>query len=55
MPTRFGVQFKLIRFYYTQRRAGRPRSSPLPLRGELIWYNEAGCPRFSPSPLTSVL
>ncbi|MDR1923725.1 MAG: hypothetical protein LBQ66_05055 [Planctomycetaceae bacterium] len=28
MPTRFDVQFKLIRFYYAQRRAGRPRSSP---------------------------
>ncbi|MDR1926038.1 MAG: hypothetical protein LBQ66_16845 [Planctomycetaceae bacterium] len=33
LPTHFGVQFKLVRFYYTQRRAGRPRSSPLPLRG----------------------
>ncbi|MDR1924571.1 MAG: hypothetical protein LBQ66_09355 [Planctomycetaceae bacterium] len=33
MPTRFGVQFKLVRFYYAQRRAGRPRSSPSPLRG----------------------
>ncbi|MDR1923755.1 MAG: hypothetical protein LBQ66_05205 [Planctomycetaceae bacterium] len=28
MPTRFGVQFKLFWCYYTQRRAGRPRSSP---------------------------
>ncbi|MDR1925217.1 MAG: hypothetical protein LBQ66_12675, partial [Planctomycetaceae bacterium] len=28
LPTRFGVQFKLVRFYYAQRRAGRPRSSP---------------------------
>ncbi|MDR1923493.1 MAG: hypothetical protein LBQ66_03880 [Planctomycetaceae bacterium] len=28
MPTRFGVQFQLFWFYYTQRRAGRPRSSP---------------------------
>ncbi|MDR1924661.1 MAG: hypothetical protein LBQ66_09815 [Planctomycetaceae bacterium] len=28
MPTRLGVQFKLFWFYYTQRRAGRPRSSP---------------------------
>jgi hypothetical protein len=35
LPTRFGVPFKLVRFYYTQRRAGRPRSSPSPLRGEL--------------------
>ncbi|MDR1925724.1 MAG: hypothetical protein LBQ66_15255 [Planctomycetaceae bacterium] len=33
MPTRFGVQFQLVRFYYTQRRAGCPRSSPSPLRG----------------------
>ncbi|MDR1923650.1 MAG: hypothetical protein LBQ66_04675 [Planctomycetaceae bacterium] len=32
-PTRLGVQFKLVRFYYAQRRAGRPRSSPSPLRG----------------------
>ncbi|MDR1923223.1 MAG: hypothetical protein LBQ66_02520 [Planctomycetaceae bacterium] len=36
MPTRFGVQFKLVRFYYAQRRAGRPRSSPLPLRGNCV-------------------
>jgi hypothetical protein len=28
LPTRFGVQFKLFRFYDTQRRVGRPRSSP---------------------------
>ncbi|MDR1924210.1 MAG: hypothetical protein LBQ66_07540 [Planctomycetaceae bacterium] len=27
MPTNLGVQFKLVRFYYAQRRAGRPRSS----------------------------
>ncbi|MDR1925116.1 MAG: hypothetical protein LBQ66_12160, partial [Planctomycetaceae bacterium] len=27
-PTRFGVQFQLVRFHYAQRRAGRPRSSP---------------------------
>ncbi|MDR1924365.1 MAG: hypothetical protein LBQ66_08320 [Planctomycetaceae bacterium] len=33
MQTRFGVQFKLVWFYYAQRRAGRPRSSPQPLRG----------------------
>ncbi|MDR1923027.1 MAG: hypothetical protein LBQ66_01535, partial [Planctomycetaceae bacterium] len=32
-PTRFGVQFKLFWFYYALRRAGRPRSSPSPLRG----------------------
>jgi hypothetical protein len=31
LPTRFGVPFKLVWFYYTQRRAGRPRSSPSPL------------------------
>ncbi|MDR1922841.1 MAG: hypothetical protein LBQ66_00585 [Planctomycetaceae bacterium] len=42
MPTRFGVQFHLVRFYYAQRRAGRPRSSPSPLRGKIVWYNE-GC------------
>jgi hypothetical protein len=40
LPTRFGVQFKLVRCYYAQRRAGRPRSSPSPLRSELVWYNE---------------
>jgi hypothetical protein len=40
LPNRFGVQFKLVWFYYAQRRAGRPRSSPFPLRGELMWYNE---------------
>jgi hypothetical protein len=28
LPNRFGVQFKLVRFYDAQRRAGRPRSSP---------------------------
>ncbi|MDR1922935.1 MAG: hypothetical protein LBQ66_01070 [Planctomycetaceae bacterium] len=28
MPNRFGIQFKLVWFYYAQRRAGRPRSSP---------------------------
>ncbi|MDR1925785.1 MAG: hypothetical protein LBQ66_15570 [Planctomycetaceae bacterium] len=32
-PNRFGVPFKLVRCYNTQRRAGRPRSSPSPLRG----------------------
>ncbi|MDR1922985.1 MAG: hypothetical protein LBQ66_01325 [Planctomycetaceae bacterium] len=36
MPNRFGVQFKLVWFYYTQRRAGRPRSSPSPLRGKFL-------------------
>ncbi|MDR1924655.1 MAG: hypothetical protein LBQ66_09785 [Planctomycetaceae bacterium] len=34
LPTRLGVQFQLVQFYYTQRRAGRPRSSPSPLRGK---------------------
>ncbi|MDR1924263.1 MAG: hypothetical protein LBQ66_07810, partial [Planctomycetaceae bacterium] len=43
-PNRFGVQFKLFWFYYTQRRAGFPRSSPPPLRGELMWYNKGGKP-----------
>ncbi|MDR1924051.1 MAG: hypothetical protein LBQ66_06725 [Planctomycetaceae bacterium] len=38
LPTRFGVQFKLVRFYYAQRRAGRPRSSPSPLRGKFVGY-----------------
>jgi hypothetical protein len=28
LPTRLGVPFKLFWFYYTQRRAGCPRSSP---------------------------
>ncbi|MDR1923743.1 MAG: hypothetical protein LBQ66_05145 [Planctomycetaceae bacterium] len=28
MPTRFGAPFQLVRFYYAQRRAGHPRSSP---------------------------
>ncbi|MDR1923300.1 MAG: hypothetical protein LBQ66_02905 [Planctomycetaceae bacterium] len=32
----FGVPFKLFWFYYTQRRAGRPRSSPSPLRGDFV-------------------
>ncbi|MDR1923631.1 MAG: hypothetical protein LBQ66_04580 [Planctomycetaceae bacterium] len=36
LPTCLGVQFQLIRFYYTLRRAGRPRSSPLPLRGDCL-------------------
>ncbi|MDR1924479.1 MAG: hypothetical protein LBQ66_08890 [Planctomycetaceae bacterium] len=45
LPTCLGVQFKLFWFYYTQRRAGCPRSSPPPLRGEFVWYNEGACPR----------
>ncbi|MDR1923669.1 MAG: hypothetical protein LBQ66_04775 [Planctomycetaceae bacterium] len=28
LPTCLGIQFKLVRFYYAQRRAGHPRSSP---------------------------
>ncbi|MDR1925497.1 MAG: hypothetical protein LBQ66_14085 [Planctomycetaceae bacterium] len=36
LPTRFGVQFRLVWFYYAQRRAGRPRSSPSPLRGKIM-------------------
>ncbi|MDR1924923.1 MAG: hypothetical protein LBQ66_11170 [Planctomycetaceae bacterium] len=51
----FGVQFKLFWFYYTQRRAGRPRSSPSPLRGKrrlsptlVVWYIDAcSAPLFS--------
>ncbi|MDR1923552.1 MAG: hypothetical protein LBQ66_04175 [Planctomycetaceae bacterium] len=35
-PIRLGVPFKLFWCYYTQRRAGRPRSSPLPLRGNFF-------------------
>ncbi|MDR1924990.1 MAG: hypothetical protein LBQ66_11520 [Planctomycetaceae bacterium] len=35
-PTRFGVPSKLVWFPNAQRRAGRPRSSPSPLRGGLI-------------------
>ncbi|MDR1925705.1 MAG: hypothetical protein LBQ66_15155 [Planctomycetaceae bacterium] len=41
MSTRFGVQFKLVRCYYAQRRAGRPRSSPFPLRGNFFSCCEA--------------
>jgi hypothetical protein len=55
LPTRLGVQFKLFWFYYTQRRAGRPRSSPSPLRGYCrlrrrvtVWYiNTFSAPLFS--------
>ncbi|MDR1925138.1 MAG: hypothetical protein LBQ66_12270, partial [Planctomycetaceae bacterium] len=32
-PRRFGVQFKLVWFYYTQRRAGTPAFQSAPLRG----------------------
>jgi hypothetical protein len=35
LPTRLGVPFKLVWFYYTQRRAGHPRSCPSPLRGDI--------------------
>ncbi|MDR1924584.1 MAG: hypothetical protein LBQ66_09420 [Planctomycetaceae bacterium] len=41
MPNRFGVQFKLVRFYHAQRRGGRPRSSPIPLRGNFFPCREA--------------
>jgi hypothetical protein len=54
LPTRLGVQFKLIRFYYAQRRAGRPRSSPSPLRGELMWYNEDVALRYDILPFQGV-
>ncbi|MDR1924697.1 MAG: hypothetical protein LBQ66_10000 [Planctomycetaceae bacterium] len=41
LPTRFGVPFKLIWFYYTHRRAGCPRSGHSSLRGKLIQrYNK---------------
>ncbi|MDR1925322.1 MAG: hypothetical protein LBQ66_13210 [Planctomycetaceae bacterium] len=52
MPTRFGVQFQLVRFYYAQRRAGRPRSSPSPLRGKLVRYNESGMSAFQSAAAT---
>jgi hypothetical protein len=38
LPIRFGVQFKLVWYYYTQRRAGRPRSSPSPPFGGVCEY-----------------
>ncbi|MDR1923301.1 MAG: hypothetical protein LBQ66_02910 [Planctomycetaceae bacterium] len=69
MPTRFGVQFKLVRFYYAQRRAGHPRSSPPPLRGILkhifgvpsklvrFYYAQrrAGRPRSSPRRFAAIV
>ncbi|MDR1924848.1 MAG: hypothetical protein LBQ66_10785 [Planctomycetaceae bacterium] len=48
MPTRFGVQFQLVRFYYAQRRAGRPRSSPRRFAANLCGITRVGCPRSSP-------
>ncbi|MDR1925612.1 MAG: hypothetical protein LBQ66_14670 [Planctomycetaceae bacterium] len=50
-PPCLGVQFKLFWFYYAQRRAGCPRSSPSPLRGKLMLYNmgnrpAVGCPPY---------
>ncbi|MDR1924420.1 MAG: hypothetical protein LBQ66_08595 [Planctomycetaceae bacterium] len=45
LPTHLGVQFKLVWFPNAQRRAGHPRSSPPPLRGNcrlsptlVVWY-----------------
>ncbi|MDR1923941.1 MAG: hypothetical protein LBQ66_06170 [Planctomycetaceae bacterium] len=32
-------------------RAGRPRSSPSPLRGKIVWYNKGGTPAFQSTPL----
>jgi hypothetical protein len=55
LPIRLGVPFKLFWFYYTQRRAGHPRSSPSPLRGELMWYNKGGMPAFLSAPLRGEL
>ncbi|MDR1924124.1 MAG: hypothetical protein LBQ66_07095 [Planctomycetaceae bacterium] len=46
LPNRFGVPFKLFWCYYTQRRAGRPRSSPRRFAAKLMWYNEGGTPAF---------
>jgi hypothetical protein len=40
LPTRLGVQFKLVRFYYAQRRAGCPRSSPFPPFGGVCEYQK---------------
>ncbi|MDR1924977.1 MAG: hypothetical protein LBQ66_11455 [Planctomycetaceae bacterium] len=40
MPTHFGVQFKLFWYYGTQRRAGRPRSSPSPPFGGVCEYQK---------------
>ncbi|MDR1923539.1 MAG: hypothetical protein LBQ66_04110 [Planctomycetaceae bacterium] len=39
---------------YAQRRAGRPRSSPSPLRGELMWYNKCVALRYGMLPLQRV-
>jgi hypothetical protein len=39
LSARLGVQFKLVRCYYAQRRAGHPRSNPSPLRGNFCWCN----------------
>jgi hypothetical protein len=50
----FGVPFKLFWFYYTQRRAGRPRSSPSPLCGELMRYNEGVVLRYDILPFQGV-
>ncbi|MDR1923709.1 MAG: hypothetical protein LBQ66_04975 [Planctomycetaceae bacterium] len=47
MPTRFGVQFKLFWFYYAQRRAGCPRSSPRRFAANLCGITRA-------SPLASL-
>ncbi|MDR1924869.1 MAG: hypothetical protein LBQ66_10890 [Planctomycetaceae bacterium] len=42
LPTRLGVPSKLVRFYNAQRRAGRPRSSPFPLRGNFFSLPRSG-------------
>ncbi|MDR1923392.1 MAG: hypothetical protein LBQ66_03365, partial [Planctomycetaceae bacterium] len=42
LPTRLGVPFQLVRFYYTQRRAGRPRSSPLAASRQLSAVADVG-------------
>ncbi|MDR1924576.1 MAG: hypothetical protein LBQ66_09380, partial [Planctomycetaceae bacterium] len=41
-PTRLGVQFKLVWFYYTQRRAGRPRSSPRRFAANVVGCADIG-------------
>ncbi|MDR1923393.1 MAG: hypothetical protein LBQ66_03370 [Planctomycetaceae bacterium] len=42
LPIRFCVPFQLVRFYYAQRRAGRPRSSPLDASRQLSAVADVG-------------
>jgi hypothetical protein len=43
LPTCLGVQFKLFWFYYTQRRAGHPRSSPRRFAAVVCLSADGGC------------